>query len=105
MSSNAGHHVYRADHLWSGAGWSTQASLGVNVHGHIDDVDAKEGERLRGWVLPGMPNLHSHAFQRAMAGLAEHSGAAAATSNFWTWRETMYAFASRIDPDQLQVGS
>jgi len=54
-----------------------------------------------------MPNLHSHAFQRAMAGLAERRHSATAQKNtedsFWTWRETMYAFASRIGPDDLRA--
>lgn len=53
------------------------------------------------FVLPGMPNLHSHAFQRAMAGLAEKRGSH--DDSFWTWRETMYAFASRIGPDELRA--
>src|SRR5690348_4829085 len=48
-----------------------------------------------------MPNLHSHAFQRAMAGLAERRGPG--EDSFWTWRETMYAFASRIGPEELQA--
>ncbi len=47
--------------------------------------------------LPGLPNIHSHAFQRAMAGLAERQSHAA--DSFWTWRERMYHFAGRIDPD------
>ena len=47
--------------------------------------------------LPGMPNIHSHAFQRAMAGLAErHKNP---TDSFWTWREQMYRFAGRITPE------
>ena len=58
-------------------------------------------EHLGAWVLPGMPNLHSHAFQRAMTGLAERRGRA--DDSFWTWRETMYAFASMIGPDELQA--
>ena len=48
-----------------------------------------------------MPNLHSHAFQRAMAGLAERKGRA--DDSFWTWRETMYAFAATVGPDQLRA--
>jgi formimidoylglutamate deiminase len=57
-----------------------------------------------GWTLPGIANLHSHAFQRAMAGLAERRGeGAAGEDSFWTWRETMYRFASRFDPDTLQA--
>lgn len=53
----------------------------------------------RGWELPGLPNLHSHAFQRAMAGLAERQTDPA--DSFWTWRETMYRMAARFDPDTL----
>ncbi|HEY4556465.1 MAG TPA: formimidoylglutamate deiminase, partial [Lysobacter sp.] len=55
-----------------------------------------------GWQLPGIANLHSHAFQRAMAGLAERRGGAGDDS-FWTWRETMYRFAARFDPDTLHA--
>ncbi len=49
--------------------------------------------------MPGMPNLHSHAFQRAMAGLTEYR--ANPTDSFWSWRELMYRFAARITPDML----
>lgn len=48
-------------------------------------------------ILPGIPNIHSHAFQRAMAGLAERQRDPA--DSFWTWRELMYRFAGRIDPE------
>ena len=48
-------------------------------------------------TLPGLPNIHSHAFQRAMAGLAERQSNPA--DSFWTWRGRMYHFAGRIDPD------
>jgi formimidoylglutamate deiminase len=68
------------------------------------------GMRTRaGWQLPGIANLHSHAFQRTMAGLTERRSVpgtnagtrSAQTDSFWTWRETMYRFASRFDPDTL----
>jgi formimidoylglutamate deiminase len=55
----------------------------------------------RGWALPGIPNLHSHAFQRAMAGMAERHGHP--EDSFWTWRETMYAMAARFDPGLMQA--
>ena len=51
-------------------------------------------------TLPGIPNIHSHAFQRAMAGLAERQGAG--RDSFWTWRERMYGFAGRLTPDSLR---
>src|SRR3970040_699077 len=58
--------------------------------------------------VPGIANLHSHAFQRAMAGMAERRAGAAGDANaaqdsFWTWRETMYHFAARFGPDTLQA--
>ena len=49
--------------------------------------------------LPGIPNLHSHAFQRAMAGLTERR--TNPSDSFWTWRELMYRFAARITPESL----
>lgn len=54
-----------------------------------------------GWRLPGIANLHSHAFQRAMAGLAEVQTDPA--DSFWTWRETMYRMAGRFDPETLRA--
>ena len=71
--------------IWSTQGWQADASLGVTV----SDSGA--------WVLPGIANLHSHAFQRAMAGLAEYQ--TQAQDSFWTWRETMYRFAARMTPE------
>ncbi len=53
------------------------------------------------WRLPGIVNQHSHAFQRAMAGLAERM--THPSDSFWTWRETMYRMAARFDPDTLHA--
>ena len=55
----------------------------------------------RGWALPGIANLHSHAFQRAMAGMAERKTDPG--DSFWTWREVMYAMAARFTPELLQA--
>lgn len=52
------------------------------------------------FTLPGIPNLHSHAFQRAMAGLAERQ--THPQDSFWTWRETMYGFAAKLTPEALR---
>lgn len=52
-------------------------------------------------TVPGLPNLHSHAFQRAMAGLTERRGTEA--DSFWTWREQMYRFVERLTPDDLEA--
>ena len=59
-----------------------------------------EARRL-GLVLPGMPNLHSHSFQRAMAGRAERRSAT--HDSFWTWREAMYAVVARMNPDRAEA--
>jgi len=63
---------------------------------------AARAPRAGGPLLPGMPNLHSHAFQRAFAGLTEHAGGKEQDS-FWTWRTLMYRFASRLGPEQLEA--
>lgn len=66
-----------------------------------DVASTGEGRRFAGIALPGMPNLHSHAFQRGMAGLSERRGAP--EDSFWTWREVMYRFLDRLDPDDVQA--
>ncbi|MGB6145438.1 MAG: formimidoylglutamate deiminase, partial [Rhodanobacter sp.] len=91
---------YRAGRLWRDGEWQRDASFAVDAGGAL--VDASDGiETIGQWVLPGMPNLHSHAFQRAMAGLAERRGRA--DDSFWSWREAMYGFAAVIDPESLQA--
>lgn len=80
-----------AAHWWTPQGWQKNVMIG---RGAGEPVTAR-------FALPGMPNLHSHAFQRAMAGLAERRGPS--DDSFWTWRETMYQFASRIGPDELRA--
>jgi len=59
------------------------------------------GDERHAILLPGMPNLHSHAFQRGMAGLAELRGPSA--DSFWSWREVMYRFALSMTPDQVEA--
>ncbi|KGI77671.1 formimidoylglutamate deiminase [Oleiagrimonas soli] len=90
----------RVDHLWRDGAWQRDVRIGVEETGALGAPDEHTEQHL-GWVLPGMPNLHSHAFQRAMAGLAERRGPG--DDSFWTWREAMYAFASRIGPDALKA--
>ncbi|MBV9751573.1 MAG: amidohydrolase family protein, partial [Hyphomicrobiales bacterium] len=65
------------------------------------DALAKPGEERHAIGLPGMPNLHSHAFQRGMAGLAEVRGPS--SDSFWTWREVMYRFALTMEPDDVEA--
>ena len=58
-------------------------------------------EAVAGPLVPGMPNLHSHAFQRAIAGRTGSAGANG--DSFWTWRQAMYAFLDRIDADAFEA--
>jgi formimidoylglutamate deiminase len=83
-------------------GWAKDVSISVE-HGDIVEVAPAStgGETLAGPVLPGMANLHSHAFQRGMAGLAEVRGEP--QDDFWTWRELMYRFVERLTPEQAQA--
>ncbi|RUS59366.1 formimidoylglutamate deiminase [Pseudorhodobacter sp. E13] len=62
---------------------------------------APQGQRV-GVLLPAPSNLHSHAFQRAMAGLTERRGPDPRDS-FWTWRQLMYRFLDRLTPDDVQA--
>ncbi len=64
-------------------------------------ADSGRAELVSGLGMPGIPNLHSHAFQRVMAGLAERR--AAGRDDFWSWRETMYRYAQAIGPDHLKA--
>jgi formiminoglutamate deiminase len=64
-------------------------------------ASAQEGDERHAIMAPAAANLHSHAFQRAMAGLAEVRGKE--TDTFWTWRETMYRFALMMSPDDLEA--
>ena len=85
-------------------GWSRRVRIS-GLHGVIRsveaDVDPADGDERHAVGVPGLPNLHSHAFQRAIAGLTERRGSVA--DSFWTWRELMYRFVERMDPDQLQA--
>ncbi|MET2827383.1 formimidoylglutamate deiminase [Mesorhizobium shangrilense] len=64
-------------------------------------ASALPGDERHAILVPGMPNLHSHAFQRGMAGLAELRGPSA--DSFWSWREVMYRFALSMTPDQVEA--
>jgi len=92
------------DHVFLQTGWAENVLISINDHGTINTVqtDASpdpKAEHVSGYVMPGIANAHSHAFQRAMAGLAEYSSNP--KDSFWTWRELMYDFAGKISPDDL----
>jgi formimidoylglutamate deiminase len=85
-------------------GWASNVSIrmgGGIIREVVCDVDAAPEAERHKIGLPGMPNVHSHAFQRGFAGLAERR--ARERDNFWTWREIMYRFVDRISPDDLEA--
>ena len=85
-------------------GWASDVRFGIDA-GRFASVEiaaaAQAGDERHAIVLPGMPNLHSHAHQRGMAGLAEQRGPSA--DSFWSWRELMYRFALAMRPEQLEA--
>jgi formimidoylglutamate deiminase len=82
-------------------GWQRDVRVDVSANGTIAAVHpgatAQGAERAAGPLLPGMPNLHSHAFQRAIAGRTGRAGGDG--DSFWTWRAAMYGFLERVDAD------
>lgn len=85
------------------AGWSerVRVSIADGLIARVEaDVDAAPDDARHWTGLPGLPNLHSHAFQRAMAGLAEARGAGG-QDDFWSWRTAMYALVATLTPDDV----
>jgi len=102
---NQGTTVFHAPAALLPEGWQENVRIEVASGGDIVALTPGQGHenatRLAGAVVPGMPNLHSHAFQRAMAGLAEVAGAS--EDSFWTWREVMYGFVGKLSPEQAET--
>ncbi|WP_068092380.1 formimidoylglutamate deiminase, partial [Novosphingobium rosa] len=85
-------------------GWTKDVRLTVSagvITGVTAGVAALAGDERHEIALPGLPNLHSHAFQRGMAGFAEVTGDSA--DSFWTWREVMYRFLARLSPEDMRA--
>lgn len=86
------------------SGWVADARIVVEG-GLIASVTANSaaeaGDEAQAILVPGMSNVHSHAFQRAMAGLTEIPGPG--SDNFWSWRDLMYRFALSFDADQIEA--
>src|SRR6202521_1975466 len=108
--------IYRLQTAYLSQGWTQDVVVTVSPQGMITAIDTSASpspsaapmptpaapiEHVAGFVIPGMPNAHSHAFQRAMAGNAEFRSSA--RDSFWTWRQAMYALANRIGPEALRV--
>jgi formimidoylglutamate deiminase len=85
--------------------WANNVRFSVSSAGDFSAIkintSAGDAEIIDGVVIPGMPNLHSHSFQRAMVGMAEYRQSE--NDDFWSWRKLMYQCVNRINPDQLQA--
>ncbi|WP_134494680.1 formimidoylglutamate deiminase [Microvirga pakistanensis] len=92
------------DHALLPAGWARNVGLDVEdgtIAAVRPDASLEGRERIAGIALPGLPNLHSHTFQRGMAGLAETRGPEG--DSFWTWRQVMYRFLGALTPDDVEA--
>lgn len=97
------HPAFHFERLLIGDDWERDVRLEVGERGRIATMEpggSREGcERVAGWTIPGIPNVHSHSFQRAMAGLAEGRG----PDSFWGWREVMYSFLDHLTPADVEA--
>ncbi|MBX2839575.1 MAG: formimidoylglutamate deiminase [Gammaproteobacteria bacterium] len=92
-----------AQHALTADGWQTDVSVQVDSNGIISEVRANQkrvGDCV-GILLPAVANLHSHAFQRAMAGLTESRGPDP-KDTFWSWRKLMYSFLQKLTPNDVE---
>lgn len=98
---------YVGDQVMLPSGFASQVGIDVEdgtivaVTPSLDEASSHGRERLAGIVIPGLPNLHSHTFQRGMAGLAETRGPA--SDSFWTWRQVMYHFLAELTPEDVEA--
>jgi formimidoylglutamate deiminase len=94
-----------ARHALLPEGWQGDVLIEWDARGNLTRVEPRArppiGVARAEYVVPGMVNLHSHAFQRALGGLTERAGDG--PDSFWTWRELMYRFAARLTPEQLEA--
>jgi formimidoylglutamate deiminase len=100
------HPLLWAERAWVGGRWRESVLLEVGADGHWaavhpDTPPPPQAMRLAGPVLPSLVNAHSHAFQRAFAGMAERRDSE--RDDFWSWRDRMYGVALRITPAQLRT--
>jgi formimidoylglutamate deiminase len=119
--------VFWVERAWVNGQWQGNVLLGVDTLGNWQQIEAgvSEGDvaqrypsathlsdgslqsnqaeltKIRGAIVPGLTNTHSHAFQRAIAGLTERSEAS--HDDFWSWRQRMYSVALQISPEQLEA--
>ncbi|MFX1680913.1 formimidoylglutamate deiminase [Mitsuaria sp. CC2] len=98
--------TFHAPLAWMDGGWQRDVLMCVGADGHWTGLNAgrpapAEAVRLSGPVLPTLVDAHSHAFQRAFAGLSEQRDSV--SDDFWSWRDRMYGVALRVTPAQLKT--
>ena len=93
-----------AEHALAGGVWRAGVQVTIGDDGRIEALaDGRDSDALRvGVLLPAPANLHSHAIQRAMAGLTE-ARAADTGDSFWTWRQLMFRFLDRLTPEHVEA--
>lgn len=97
---------YKFKALLQNKNWIENAVVSLDENGAIVSVSQTENpdaEYIDGYALPGFQNAHSHAFQYAMAGLAERHSIGREADDFWSWREAMYQLALNLNPDQVKT--
>ncbi|WP_027421516.1 formimidoylglutamate deiminase [Crocinitomix catalasitica] len=98
--------TYQFKGLLDNSDWIIPAFVRVDDEGRILEVASSTShpisEAFDNYLIPGFQNAHSHAFQYAMAGLAERHATNQTPDDFWSWREAMYDLALRIGPDDLE---
>ncbi len=95
-----------ANRAYLSTGWANDVLVHVEqgkIAGLDTEADAHRGDHSVDVLLPAMSNLHSHAFQRAMAGMTEYR--AKGKESFWTWRTLMYRYLDQLTPDQISAVS
>ena len=98
--------AFRFKGLLTEKGWLMDAVVRLSDEGKIQSISTdldNSAETVDGYALPGFQNAHSHAFQYAMAGLAELHEGAGVPDDFWSWRTAMYDLALGINPDQMEA--
>ncbi|MDP5099497.1 MAG: formimidoylglutamate deiminase [Crocinitomicaceae bacterium] len=93
-------------HILQKDGWKSDVRVEVDDKGVITSIENSGNsigaEIITGFALPGFQNAHSHAFQYAMAGLAEVHDISHTSDDFWSWREAMYKLALQVSPDEME---
>jgi formimidoylglutamate deiminase len=96
--------AFHAEHALLPHGWARNVRIvcdGTRLQSVTAGVAAEPGDTPLSIVVPGLGNLHSHAFQRGMAGLTEIGGRSG--DSFWSWRELMYRFLAHLQPEAVQA--